>query len=546
MIAAAASPASVTEALGMLTSAMGYLAAADATQMPASVQAECLAGLEQVDAIETAARASILAGFTAGKGYIEDGDYSPRAWLIHQTRITTGAAAGHVAWVRRTRAHPRIAAALAAGEISEPYARTLCGWTGKLPEGCRDDADAILVGAAIKGMDLRDLAMLAAEIQSRAQPAPDDGDSGQDFEDRAVRLETTFEGAGVLSGNLSAECAAVLATVLEALSAPQGVEDTRNHEQRYHDGLQEAMRRLVAAGLLPERAGQPSKVVAHIPLCDLIELDADSALLRQWTERARSRWAAYRAAASVAGGDGAAWLDGEDAEAFSCDASWTPVVTGEVNPAVLEDLVRLCVQLARYHHPDPAPDPASPGNSVSSGDPAGPDGPAPADAAPAPGIPLTSPDSQVPAGLLSREALERAVIGKAVALLSGPGGLAGFLRREQLGARLAGPSLPLDVGFSKDIPASIRNAVRIRDLFCQWPGGCHQPASGCEVHHIKHKARGGVTSVDNCILLCSFHHNVMIHRLGWTLVRHPDGTTMAWNRDRTKTLRSHSPPARAG
>jgi hypothetical protein len=138
------------------------------------------------------------------------------------------------------------------------------------------------------------------------------------------------------------------------------------------------------------------------------------------------------------------------------------------------------------------------------------------------------------------------VIGKAVALLSGPGGLAGFLRREQLGARLAGPSLPLDVGFSKDIPASIRNAVRIRDLFCQWPGGCHQPASGCEVHHIKHKARGGVTSVDNCILLCSFHHNVMIHRLGWTLVRHPDGTTMAWNRDRTKTLRSHSPPARAG
>jgi len=24
------------------------------------------------------------------------------------------------------------------------------------------------------------------------------------------------------------------------------------------------------------------------------------------------------------------------------------------------------------------------------------------------------------------------------------------------------------------------------------------------------------------------------------------GTTMAWNRDRTKTLRSHSPPARAG
>ena len=46
------------------------------------------------------------------------------------------------------------------------------------------------------------------------------------------------------------------------------------------------------------------------------------------------------------------------------------------------------------------------------------------------------------------------MIGKAADLLSGPEGLAGFLRRSQLGARLAGPSLPLDIGFSKDIPAA--------------------------------------------------------------------------------------------
>ena len=78
---------------------------------------------------------------------------------------------------------------------------------------------------------------------------------------------------------------------------------------------------------------------------------------------------------------------------------------------------------------------------------------------------LSSPD------LLSREALERAIIGKAVALVSGPGGLASFLRREQLGARLAGPSLPLDVGYSDDVPAAIRNAVKLRDKFCQWAGG---------------------------------------------------------------------------
>src|ERR1035441_9827698 len=82
--AAASPPASTSEALAMLTSAMTYLAAADATQLTASEQAECLQRLEQADAIETAARASVLGAFTAGQGYCEDADYSPRAWLIQK------------------------------------------------------------------------------------------------------------------------------------------------------------------------------------------------------------------------------------------------------------------------------------------------------------------------------------------------------------------------------------------------------------------------------------------------------------------------------
>ena len=219
--------------------------------------------------------------------------------------------------------------------------------------------------------------------------------------------------------------------------APAGAEDTRTKEQRYHDGLQEAMRRL-----LPERAGQ-------------------------------------------------------------------------VDPGALDDLVRLCVELHRLEH-----------------------GAAPADASPAGGPgPAASP---------SREALRKAIIGNAADLLSGPGGLASFLRTQQLGARLAGPSLPLDIGFSKTIPPGIRNAVILRDRRCRWPGGCHQPAAACQVHHVKHLVHGGPTSLTDCVLLCSYHHQVVIHRWGWTLVLNPDGTTTAWNPDRTKVVHSHGPPARAG
>ena len=158
-----------------------------------------------------------------------------------------------------------------------------------------------------------------------------------------MRLETTFQGAGVLNGDLTPECAAVVGEVLDALSAPAGAEDDRTREQRYHDALAEAMRRLVAASLLPERAGQPVKVWAHISLADLLRLDGSSALQEQWTAQVRARWAAHRAAASETGANDGAWLDGDAAEAIACDAAMAPIVTGDVNVDALEtsDAVKL-------------------------------------------------------------------------------------------------------------------------------------------------------------------------------------------------------------
>jgi Domain of unknown function (DUF222) len=516
--------ASTREALGMLDAVLGYLSA-ETGELAAEAQAECLQALERLDGVKTATRARVLGAFTAAQGYAADGDYSPRSWLIHRTRITRGAAAAHLAWARRAAAHPRVAAALAEGAVSESYARKICEWADKLPRDCRDTADAILLEAARAGADLTGLVELAAEMYARSLTDPEDDRPQETFEDRRVTVETTFGGAGVISGDLTPECAAVVTTVLESLSAPAGAEDTRSREQRYHDALVEAMQRLVASDLLPERAGQPVKAMVHVSLAELRAMD-DSQLEDQWAAQMRARWAARRAAASEGGSDGAAWLDGAAARAATCDAAETPVVTGEVDLSVIDDLVRLCVQLDRLEHAA-----AQPAANHSPDPDADPDLPVPGSPGPA------SP---------SRDALVQAIIGKAADLLSGPGGLASFLRTRQLGARLAGPSLPLDIGYSTTIPAGIRNAVILRDRRCRWPGGCHQPAAACQVHHVKHKANGGHTSLKDCVLLCSYHHQVVIHRQGWTLVLNPDGTTSAWNPDRTKVLHSHGPPARAG
>ena len=99
-------PACAREALDMVRAGLGYLAAADANQLSAATQAECLRELEQADAVATAARASILAGFTAGQGCAGDAEYSAVSWLMHRTGITRGAAVGHAAWAGRTRTHP--------------------------------------------------------------------------------------------------------------------------------------------------------------------------------------------------------------------------------------------------------------------------------------------------------------------------------------------------------------------------------------------------------------------------------------------------------
>src|SRR5580704_67846 len=394
----------MSEAMAMARAAQDYLAAADPAAMTPQAQAGYLRAQEQHDAVSTATRARILAAFTAGRGYTADADYSPTSWLIHQTRITRAAARAHLAWSRRVDGHPRVIGALAEGDVlTDSMAATIYRWIDKIPRDCRDAADQILIAAARAGARQQDLAELAAEIYARS--LRDEDRPERSFEDRRVRVETTYDGAGLIDGDLTPECAAVVTAVLESLSAPRGAEDTRTREQRYHDALEEAMTRLIAAGLLPDRAGQPVKAMVHVSLPELRAMDGGSVLQGQWITAVRAKWAAHRAAASVTGSDGGAWLDGPAARGMTCDASVIPVVTGEVDVTVLDDLVKLCVLLDRLDHQPGQPQPGSaPGTD------------------PVPAAGHSRPPGPEPGGQ-AREMLQHAIIGRAVDLVSGPGGL---------------------------------------------------------------------------------------------------------------------------
>ncbi len=109
-----------------------------------------------------------------------------------------------------------------------------------------------------------------------------------------------------------------------------------------------------------------------------------------------------------------------------------------------------------------------------------------------------------PEGSLSTAELRDLLLAHAVALLSGPGGLASVLRTGTLPRPAASVSLPLDIGTATDtIPPHMRRAVIARDRHCGAPG-CYQPPDACDVHHIVPRSRGGPTSLTSLILLCSW------------------------------------------
>lgn len=104
-------------------------------------------------------------------------------------------------------------------------------------------------------------------------------------------------------------------------------------------------------------------------------------------------------------------------------------------------------------------------------------------------------------------------------------------------AVLGADSEPLDVGRTKRlVPKGLRTAVTLRDRGCSFPG-CDRPPGFCEVHHVVHWAAGGATSLLNCAMLCTTHHQ-KVHRSGYTAV--VTATGVEWdNTARMTTRRVH-------
>lgn len=99
----------------------------------------------------------------------------------------------------------------------------------------------------------------------------------------------------------------------------------------------------------------------------------------------------------------------------------------------------------------------------------------------------------------------------------------------------------LDFGTAvRSVPASLYNAVAVRDRHCRWPG-CDRRARHCDAHHVRFWSHGGPTSIDNLALLCRRHHR-KLHHPGYHAKLDPDGALTITLPD-NRTITSHPPRA---
>jgi hypothetical protein len=521
-------PGSVAEALRMASASMDYLNGPGAVELEAVSCGPVLRSLGEIEAKFTVAHASVLARFDGADAHDSDGYPTSAAWLAAMADMTSPDAKRKVRRMRMLRDHPDLVDGLAAGDISKSWALAIAEWTKKLPAELRAETIKILVQAAQAGASLDDLRTIAGvALEKWRASRPDDDDDG--FDDRYVQVGTTFGGAGVIRGNLTPECAAAVQAVLEALGKKAGPEDVRTEGQRFHDALQQGCELLIRAKMVPDRAGADTHVAVHIPFPRLRQHPLAPAAEEAWLR-------------GTTGEPG--YLTGKDAEAAACDAVAIPVVTAHADMRVVDKIIALALSAAGIILDGTDPDPVGDDDDASQDDNSGHrswgsagGGPRAASRARSRARERFTPDAM--------QALRYAIARLAIDFVSGPSGIAGWLRTTLLAPPYSTPSVPLDIGYSDSIPASIRRAVQLRDRGCVWPR-CGRPAAWCDVHHLDHKKDGGKTSVSGCVLLCQFHHDICIHRWGWRLVLHPDATTTAYG-PQGQVLHSHSPPTlRAG
>ncbi len=291
------------------------------------------------------------------------------------------------------------------------------------------------------------------------------------------------------TGFLTHEHGEALATALRAVGGVPPLGDERSREERQASSLVDLVRLVLDKGLSGGGQQVRPHIVVHVPWESMRRLADDHP-----APRADDDHPEPRAHDGTAGGAGKAGAAGTAGGAGTPSAAGELPLTADTTGADLDP--RSGPPFA--HHPAPGHVPG-PGDRLI--DPAALQGGEP-----------------IPMSLLRRIACDSEIS----RVVFGPEGAV------------------LDVGRAqRTYSGQQRRAVIARDGSCRYPG-CGAPVVLGEVHHVVPWSAGGRTSVENGILLC-YHHHDLVHRRHLRVRREAGG----WTFLRADGSRLHEEPAEA-
>jgi len=173
--------------------------------------------------------------------------------------------------------YPATAEAFGNGELGPEHAAVIADTVEAIPAADRAENATAVETTLLEHARTENpytLRLLGKRILAHLDPdGPSPAEQRLQQSHRRLTLTPMDDGTGLLEGRLSPTCRAIWEAILTPLAERRPEDamgpDTRTVPQRMHDAFEEAGRRLLAQGDLPDHAGLPCHLVVTVSLTDL-------------------------------------------------------------------------------------------------------------------------------------------------------------------------------------------------------------------------------------------------------------------------------------
>ena len=198
--------------------------------------------------------------------HLVNGNVTAASWIARTCKMSVTSAADRLCVGEQLESLPRVAAALASGEIGYQSASVLSHLRDKLGEkrDCFDEEEMLGFAREFSVSGLRRLCTYAWHV---ADPDGFFNEAEENYTRRRLHISQLPDGMYAIDGLLDPETGASLKTAAETLAKRKGPEDERTHSQRMHDAVGEIVSHALGQGTLPRRHG----VKPHINLTTTLE-----------------------------------------------------------------------------------------------------------------------------------------------------------------------------------------------------------------------------------------------------------------------------------